>query len=136
MNAEANGHSSTAVRTSSRAALRISLIPDPRSSPGNSQPSADARAPSPRDPSELSVADADHHMQTRVKHPDGGDRNRTAVGTQADGEAQREKIPPARGMGSHRQDRLPRWLYWIPKFVPFVNFALLLYVFARLRRLR
>jgi len=36
MNAEANGHSSTAVRTSSRAALRISLIPDPRSSPGNS----------------------------------------------------------------------------------------------------
>jgi len=134
MNAEANGHSSTAVRTSSRAALRISLIPDPWSSPGSTQPAASARALSPRDSSELSVADADHHMQTRVKHPDGGDR--TAVGTQVSEEAQREKITPERDMGSHRQDGLPRWLRWIPKFVPLLNFALLLYVFARLRQLR
>src|SRR2546430_11492681 len=103
MNAEANDHSSTAWRISSRAALRISLIPDPRSAPSNWQSAPHARAPSPRDSSESSLADADHHMHTLVKHPD---------------------------------DRLPRWLRWIPKFVPLFNFALLLYVFARVRRLR
>ena len=103
MHAEANGHSSTALLISSRAALRISLIPDPRSSPSNSRPASGARAPSPRDSSELSVAVAGHHIRTRVEHPD---------------------------------DRLPRWLRWIPRFVPLVNFALLLDVFARLRRLR
>lgn len=133
MNAEANCHSSAALRISPSAALRISLIPDPLSPPSNWRPAPDARAPAPRDSSELSVADAGHHMLTRVKHPDGGER--TVAGTQADEEAQREKITRETDMGSHRHDRLPRWLRWIPMFVLLFDFGLLLYVFARLRRL-
>jgi len=137
MNAETNGHSS--------AALRISLTPDPRPSPSNWQPAPDARSPSPRDSSELSPAeqdrrrrgerqaglhriDADHHMQSRVKHPDGGER--TVADTQADEEAQREKITREKDMGSHRHDRLPRWQRWIPGLVLLFNFVLLLYFFA------
>jgi hypothetical protein len=137
MNADANGQSS--------AALWISVTPDPRSSPSNWRPAPDTQARSPRDSSELSVAerdrrrrykrradllliDADHRMRARVKHPDGGER--TVADTQADEKAQREKITRETGMGSHKHDRLPRWQRWIPKFVVLFGFVLLLYLFA------
>ena len=106
MNAEANGHSS--------AVLRISVTPDPRSSPSNWQPAPDART--------------DHHMQARVKHPEGGER--TVADTLADEKAQRQKITREKDMGSHKHDRLPRWLRWIPKLVMLFGFILLLYFFA------
>jgi hypothetical protein len=106
MNAEANGHSS--------AALRISVTPDPRSSLSNWQPAPDTRA--------------DHHMQARVKHPDGGER--TVADTLADGKAQRQKIVREKDMGSHKHDRLPRWQRWLPKLVMLFGFVLLLYFFA------
>jgi hypothetical protein len=137
MNAEANGHSS--------AALRISMTPDPRSSPGSWQPVPGARTPSPRDSSELTLAeqdrrwrhkrraalhhiDADHHMRSRVKHPDGGER--TVADTQDDEKAQRQKVTREKDMGSHKHDRLPRRQRWILKFVLLSNFILLLYCFA------
>jgi len=106
MNAEANGHSS--------ADLRISVTPDPRSSPGNWQPAPDART--------------DHHMQARVKHPDGGER--TVAGTLADEKAQRQKITREQDMGSHKHDCLPRWQRWIPRLVMLFGFIPLLYFFA------
>ena len=105
MDAEANGHSS--------AALRISVIPDPWSSPSNWQPAPDG---------------AGHHMQARVRHPDGGER--TVADTLTDEKAQRQKITRERDMGSLKHDRLPRWQRWMPKLVALFGFILLLYFFA------
>jgi hypothetical protein len=115
MNADANGHSS--------ATLRILMTPDMRSSRSSRQPTPDARAQA-----DLLLIDADHHMQTRVKHPDGGER--TAAETQADERAQRGKIIRETDMGSRKHYRLPPRLHWIPKLVLLFNFLLLLYFFA------
>ena len=62
------------------------------------------------------------------QHPDGGER--TAAETQADEEQQRRQINRETAMGSLKHRRLPRWQHWIPKFVLFFDFVLLLYFFA------
>ena len=114
-------------------------VPRPR------QPEADRRVPAPDAPGQPSLADhdqhrrregqmrrllaeADHRMLTRVKHPDGGER--TVTETRADEEEQRQQISHEMGMGSRKHRRLPRWQGWIPKFVLAFDFALLLYFFA------
>jgi hypothetical protein len=74
------------------------------------------------------LAQADHWMLTRVKHPDGGER--TVTETRADEEEQRQQISRQTDMGSRKHRRLPRWQGWIPKFVLAFDFALLLYFFA------
>jgi hypothetical protein len=74
------------------------------------------------------IVEADHWMQTRVRHPDGGER--TVAGTLADEEEQRQQINQQMGLGSRKHRRLPQWQRWIPKFVLFFDFALLLYFFA------
>jgi hypothetical protein len=74
------------------------------------------------------IAEADHWMKIRVKHPDGGER--TVAETQADEEEQRRQITREMAMGSRKHHRLPRWQRWIPKFVLSFDFALLLYFFA------
>jgi hypothetical protein len=74
------------------------------------------------------LAEADHWMQTRVKHPDGGER--TVAQTQADEDEQRQQIGHEMAMGSRKHRRLPRWQGWIPKFVLCFDFALLLYFFS------
>ena len=74
------------------------------------------------------LAEAEHWMQTRVKHPDGGER--TVAETQADEEEQRRQINRETALGSLKHRRLPRWQHWIPKFVLFFDFVLLLYFFA------
>lgn len=74
------------------------------------------------------LAQAEHGMQTRVRHPDGGER--TVTETQADEERQRQQISRETAVGSLKHRRLPRWQHWIPKFVLFFDFALLLYFFA------
>jgi len=108
-------------------------------------PAPDARAPAPDSSGQPDLADrdrrmrsewrvrgliveADHRMQSRVRHPDGGERTVTA--TLADEEEQRQQISRQTGMGSRKHRRLPRWQRWIPKFVLFFDFALLLYFFA------
>lgn len=109
------------------------------------QPEPDARAPSPDSSSQPDLADrdrrmrwerlvrrliaeADHRLQSRVRHPDGGER--TVAQTLADEEEQRQQISGQTDMGSRKHRRLPRWQRWIPKFVLFFDFALLLYFFA------
>lgn len=74
------------------------------------------------------LAEADHWMLTRVRHPDGGER--TVTETRDDEEDQRQQIRRETGMGSRKHRRLPRWQGWIPKFVLSFDFALLLYFFA------
>ena len=74
------------------------------------------------------LAEAERQMQMRVKHPDGGER--TVAETLADEEEQRQQINHETAMGSLKHRRLPRWQHWIPKFVLFFDFALLLYFFA------
>jgi hypothetical protein len=74
------------------------------------------------------LTEAEHWMQTRVKHPDGGER--TVAETQADEEQQRRQINRETAMGSLKHRRLPRWQHWIPKFVLFFDYVLLLYFFA------
>jgi hypothetical protein len=118
-------------------------VPPPAS--GGRTPTPDARAPVPDTPDEPDLAgrdrrmrrdrrvrglivEADHRMQSRVRHPDGGER--TVAGTLADEEEQRQQIGRQAGMGSRKHRRLPRWQRWIPKFVLFFDFALLLYFFA------
>jgi len=105
----------------------------------------DTHAPSPGTPGQPDLADSDrrrhrewqmrrelaeaeHCMQTRVKHPDGGER--TVAETRADEEEQRRQINRDTAMGSLKHRRLPRWQHWIPKIVLFFDFALLLYFFA------
>ena len=74
------------------------------------------------------LAEAEYWMQMRVKHPDGGER--TVAETQADEEEQRRQINRETALGSLKHHRLPRWQHWIPKFVLFFDFILLLYFFA------
>jgi hypothetical protein len=74
------------------------------------------------------LAQAEHWMQTRVRHPDGGER--TVADTQADENEQRQQINRETALGSLKHRRLPRWQRWIPKFVLFFDFILLLYFFA------
>jgi hypothetical protein len=74
------------------------------------------------------LAEAEQWMQTRVKHPDGGER--TVAETQADEEEQRQQINRETALGSLKHRRLPRWQHWIPKLVLFFDSALLLYFFA------
>ena len=74
------------------------------------------------------LAEAEHWMQMRVKHPDGGER--TVAETQADEQEQRRQINRETVMGSLKHRRLPRWQHWIPKLVLFFDFVLLLYFFA------
>jgi hypothetical protein len=74
------------------------------------------------------LALAEYWMQTRVRHPDGGER--TVAETQADEEEQRQQINRETALGSLKHRRLPRWQHWIPKFVLLFDFVLLLYFFA------
>jgi hypothetical protein len=74
------------------------------------------------------LAEAEYWMQTRVRHPDGGER--TVAETRADEEEQRRQIVSETASGSLKHRRLPRWQHWIPKFVLFFDGALLLYFFA------
>ena len=74
------------------------------------------------------LAQAEHWMRARVRHPDGGER--TVAETQTDEEEQRRQINRETAMGSLKHRRLPRWQHWIPKFVLFFDFVLLLYFFA------
>jgi hypothetical protein len=71
---------------------------------------------------------ADHWMQRRVRHPDGGER--TVAETQADHDQQRREIRQQMACGSRKHHRLPRWQRWIPRIVLAFDFALLLYFFA------
>ena len=115
----------------------------PPSRPRRSRP--DTRAPSPGAPGKPDLADhdrrrhwewqmrrqfaeAEHWMQMRVKHPDGGER--TVAETLADEEEQRRRINHETTMGSLKHRCLPRWQHWIPKFVLFFDFVLLLYFFT------
>jgi hypothetical protein len=108
-------------------------------------PSPDARAPAPGSSGQPDLADrdqrvrwerrirrliveAEHWMQSRVRHPDGGER--TVADTLADEDEQRQQINRQAGMGSRKHRRLPRWQRWIPKFVLCFDFVLLLYFFA------
>lgn len=74
------------------------------------------------------LAEADHCMQSWVKHPDGGER--TVAETKADEKEQRLQISHETAMGSRKHRRLPRWQRWIPRLVLSFDFALLLYFFA------
>jgi len=109
------------------------------------RPKPDTRVPSPSAPGQPDLADRDRHrhwewrisrqlaeaehwMQMRVKHPDGGERS--VAETLVDEEDQRQLINHETAMGSLKHRRLPRWQQWIPKYVLFFDFALLLYFFA------
>lgn len=137
MTTESNGNASPARNLP--AASELSTPPTPR------RPAADSRAPSPDAPGQPDLADhdrrrrwegqmrrllaeADHWMHIRVKHPDGGER--TVTETRADEEEQRQQVSRETAMGSRKHRRLPQWQGWIPKFVLFFDFALLLYFFA------
>jgi hypothetical protein len=74
------------------------------------------------------LAAADHVMLTRVKHPDGGER--TVAETRADEDEQRQLVSRETAMGSRKHHQLPHWLSWVPRFVLFFDFALLLYFFS------
>jgi hypothetical protein len=145
MNPEDNGTQQTTAENLPVApvtGLRPAVQPP---APDARAPAPDARAPSRGDPGQPDLADrdrqlrrerrvrgliveADHRMQSRVRHPDGGER--TVAATLADEEEQRERINRQAAMGSRKHRRLPRWQRWIPKFVLVFDFALLLYFFA------
>ena len=137
MTTEGNGPSTTT--------RNLPAAAEPGPLPGPRQPAPNTRAPSPGAPGRPDLADhdrrrrwellvgrqlaeADHWMQTRVKHPDGGER--TVAETLADENEQRQQISHERAMGSRKHRRLPTWLRWIPKFVLFFDFALLQYFFT------
>jgi hypothetical protein len=137
VNVEGNGHS--------KPAHNLPATPEPGPPARPRQPMPDARAPAPGGTGQPDLAahdrrrrgerrmrrhlaDADHWMQTRVKHPDGGER--TVADTLADETEQRKQINRQAVMGSRKHRRLPRWQRWIPKFVLFFDFVLLLYFFA------
>ncbi len=121
-------------------------LPTPqRPVPDTGAPAPDAAAPAPGIPGQPDLAEhdrrrrwnrrvrgllveAEHRMQTRVRHPDGGER--TVAQTLADEEAQRAQISHETAMGSRKHRRLHRWQRWIPKLVLFFDSALLLYFFA------
>ncbi len=114
--------------------------PEPRQpAPGTGTPGVDAHVPDSPGPRDLAgldrhrrvrglLVEAEQSMQARVKHPDGGER--TVAQTLADEEEQRDQITRETAMGSRKHRRLPRWQRWIPKFVLFFDFCLLLYFFA------
>jgi hypothetical protein len=137
VNVEGNGHP--------HSAHNLPAAHEPGPPPRRRQPVPDARASAPGGPSQPDLAahdrrrrgerrmrrqfaDADHLMQTRVRHPDGGER--TVADTLADETEQRKQINRQTVMGSRKHRRLPRWQRWIPKFVLFFDFVLLLYFFA------
>jgi hypothetical protein len=126
-------------------ARNLPAAPEPSTPLMPRRPAADSRAPSPDAPGQPDLADhdrrrrwerrmrrllaeADHWMLIRVKHPDGGER--TVTETRADEDEQRQQVSREAAMGSRKHCRLPRWQGWIPKFVLFFDFALLLYFFA------
>jgi hypothetical protein len=113
--------------------------PPPQPTPDTGKPAADAQVPDSPGPRDLAdrdrlrrvrglLVEAEQWLQTRVKHPDGGER--TVAQTLADEGEQRDQVTRETAMGSRRHHRLPRWQRWIPKFVLFFDFALLLYFFA------
>jgi hypothetical protein len=123
----------------------LPATPGPGPVPRPRRPEADGRAPAPDVSGQPNLAyhdqrrrwewrtrrllaQADHWMLTRVKHPDGGER--TVTETRADEEEQRQQINRETDLGSRKHRRLPRWQGWIPKFVLAFDFALLLYFFA------
>jgi hypothetical protein len=124
----------------------LPAAPEAGQPPRARQPSPEAgRAAAPGAPGQPDLADrdrlsrgerrvrglfieADNWMRLRVKHPDGGER--TVAATLADEEEQRKQISRQTGMGSRKHRRLARWQRWIPKFVLFFDFCLLLYFFA------
>ena len=137
MNTQGNGNTSPT--------RNLPATPEPNPSSGPRRAAPDSRVPSPDSPGQPGLADhdrrrhwerrmrrllaeADHWMHTRVRHPDGGER--TVTETQADEEEQRQEISRETAMGSRKHSRLPRWQSWIPKFVLSFDFALLLYFFA------
>ena len=137
MTTEANGNASSVPN--------LPATPEPRPVPRPRRPEADTRAPAPDVSGQPNLAhhdqrrrwewrtrrllaQADHWMLTRVKHPDGGER--TVTETRADEEEQRQQINRETDLGSRKHRRLPRWQGWIPKFVLAFDFALLLYFFA------
>ena len=123
----------------------LPVAPETGSPSETGRPTTDTRTPSPR-PAGLSgladhdrrrrqewrirhlLAEAEHWMQTRVRHPDGGER--TVAETQDDEEEQRQQINRETALGSLKHRRLPQWQHWIPKYVLFFDFILLLYFFA------
>jgi hypothetical protein len=132
---EDNGHPA--------AAGNLPATPETSPPPSPRQPAPDARAPGGSRQPDLAdddrrkrwerrmlgyLAEADHWMQTRVRHPDGGER--TVAQTLADEEEQRNQIRHETAMGSRKHRRLSRWQRWIPKLVLFFDFVLLLYFFA------
>jgi hypothetical protein len=123
----------------------LPATPEPRPPSRLRRSRPDTRAPSPVAPGQPDLADrdrrrhrdwlmrralaeAEHWMQTRVKHPDGGER--TVAETQADEEEQRRQINRETALGSLKHRPLPRWQHGIPKLVLFFDSALLLYFFA------
>jgi hypothetical protein len=133
---ESNGNASPARNLP--AAAGPSTPPMPRRPAADSGPSPDAPGrPDLADHDRRSrwerqmrrlLAQADHWMLIRVKHPDGGER--TVTETRADEEEQRQQVSRETAMGSRKHRRLPQWQGWIPMFVLFFDFALLLYFFA------
>lgn len=74
------------------------------------------------------TAHAQHCLEERVRHPDGGLR---PVGEVArDEQAQRAQIEDDRACGSRKHHRLPRWIGGIPRLVLIVDLCLLLYFFS------
>jgi hypothetical protein len=138
---EASGQSMTATN--------LPATPEPGEPPERRQPAPDdgrpamdthVPLPEPADPQDLAERDrrkrvrgllveAEQWMQVRVKHPDGGER--TVKQTLDDEDAQRDQIARETALrNSRKHRRLPRWQRWIPKFVLFFDFCLLLYFFA------
>jgi hypothetical protein len=126
-------------------ARNLPAAPEPGPPPRPRQQSPGTHPPSPDAPGQPGLADqdrrkrwerrirrwradADHRMQRRVRHPDGGER--TVTQTQADEDEQRQQITGEMARGSRKHRRLPRWQHQIPKIVLFFDFALLLYFFA------
>jgi hypothetical protein len=144
MSTEDNGQAMTAADFP--AAPGLDRSPSPRRpAPGSSRPAPSARGPAPGPAERPDLAEhdrhrrwnrrvrgllveAEHRMQARVKHPDGGER--TVKQTLADEQAQRDQITRETAMGSRKHHRLLRWQRWIPKFVLLFDFCLLLYFFA------
>lgn len=64
----------------------------------------------------------------QLRHPDGG--RRSYAQTMTDRDAQSAAIDADRALGSHKHERLPRWMRRIPPLVSILDFLLLLYFFA------
>jgi hypothetical protein len=99
----------------------LPATPGPEPPSGFGRPEPYSHAPSPDAPGQLDLAgldqrkywerrmrrelaDAEHWMQTRIKHPDGGER--TVAETLADEQEQRKQINHETAMGSRKHRRL------------------------------